>query len=136
MLVQTSKKEQLWVFTGNLSHGNAVPGTADGWQQEFSGLLGVKRVFKSRAKVEHEEEQSTAGKEENTSPAEQHWSVAGSASHNPCYSRECCEGEKTAVIAVQRGFPTNQGSKHSLLGACGALVPAGAWFLRLHLLLF
>lgn len=52
--------------------GMLIPGKADVCQQEFSGLLGVKHVFKSRANAEHEEEQSTAGKEANTSPAGQH----------------------------------------------------------------
>lgn len=40
-----------------------IPGKADGQQQQFSGLLGVKHVFKSRANAEHEEEQSIPGKQ-------------------------------------------------------------------------
>lgn len=88
--------------------GMLIPGKADGWQQELSGLLGVKHVFESRVNVEHEEEQSTPGKEANTSPAGQHWSVAGSGSHSPCYSREPCEGEITAVISAQHRLPSIQ----------------------------
>jgi len=88
--------------------GMLIPGKADGWQREFSGLLGVKHVFKSTVNAEHEEEQSTHSKrgKHNTwqaSPQQGDTVVWLALSHTaPAFLENIVQGETTGVTAVQQ----------------------------------
>lgn len=86
-----------------------IPGRVDGWQQELSGLLGVKHVFRSRASVEHEEEQKHSRKRVKHLPSraalECGWIWITQALQ---LQRTLGRGDNS-VISVPHGRPTNQG---------------------------
>lgn len=85
-----------------------ISGKADGWQQEFSGLRGVKHVFKSSVNAEHEEEQSTHRKSGKHSPWQTSPQQGGirawlAPSHTaPAFLENVVQGETTAATVVHQ----------------------------------
>lgn len=98
-----------------------ISGKTDGWQQEFSGLLSVKHIFKSTVNVEHEEEQSThrkRGKHNTWRASPQQGGIRAWLTPSytaPAILENIVQGETTAVTVVQQqawaGLSHNLGMK-------------------------